>query len=202
MSARTREVGSPDRQIPMRIPLFKVHMPPRDRLMPQLETVLYSGQIGEGEVVKQFEAAFGRFVGNPNALSFASGTAALHTALILAGVGPGDDVISTAMTAEPTNMAVLHAGATPVWADVDPDSGNVVGGVDSSIASPIGRRRSSSCTTRGVPVAIGRDPRNRGAARRAGHRGCRPRAGRIATTASRLARTPSTSCSRFRPSST
>jgi dTDP-4-amino-4,6-dideoxygalactose transaminase len=109
----------------MRIPLFKVHMPPREQLMPRLESVLYSGQIGEGEIVKQFEAAFGRFVHNPNALSFSSGTAALHTALILAGVRPGDEVISTPMTAEPTNMAVMHAGATPVWADVNPHSGNV-----------------------------------------------------------------------------
>ena len=76
--------------------------------MPQLESVLYSGQIGEGEVVKQFEATLRPFIGNPNTLSFASGTAALHTALMLAGVERGDEVISTPMTAEPTNMAVLH----------------------------------------------------------------------------------------------
>jgi dTDP-4-amino-4,6-dideoxygalactose transaminase len=109
----------------MRIPLFKVHLPAREVLMPRLEEVLYSGQIGEGEVVRQFESEFGRFIGNPNALSFSSGTAALHTALILAGVKPGDEVISTAMTAEPTNMAILHAGANPVWADVDPANGNI-----------------------------------------------------------------------------
>src|SRR6188472_4117441 len=107
----------------MRIPLFKVHLPPRDRLMPRRESVLYSGQVGEGEVVKEFEAGFGRLVENPNALSFSSGTAALHTALILSGVKAGDEVISTPMTAEPTNMAVMHAGARLVWADVDPLSG-------------------------------------------------------------------------------
>jgi len=94
----------------MRIPLFKVHLPPPEVLMPRLEEVLYSGQIGEGEVVRQFESEFGRFIGNPNTLSFSSGTAALHTALILAGVKPGDEVISTAMTAEPTNMAILRKG--------------------------------------------------------------------------------------------
>ena len=108
-----------------RIPLFKVHMPPRDQLMPRLESVLYSGQIGDGDVVKQFEEAFGRFVGNPHTLAVSSGTAALHAALLLAGVTPGDEVISTPMTAEPTNMAVLHAGARLVWADVDPQSGNM-----------------------------------------------------------------------------
>ena len=64
-----------------RIPLFKVHVPPRESLLPRLEAVLYGGQIGDGEIVKQFEEAFGRFVGNPRALALSSGTAALHTAL-------------------------------------------------------------------------------------------------------------------------
>jgi perosamine synthetase len=107
------------------IPLFKVHVPPRDVLLPRLEAVLYSGQIGEGETVKQFEAEFGRFIGNPRALAVSSGTAALHVALLLAGAGAGDEVISTPMTAEPTNMAILHTGAMLVWADVDPSSGNM-----------------------------------------------------------------------------
>ena len=93
--------------------------------MPKLEATLYSGQISEGEAVRCFESRFGQFVGNSNVLSFYSGTAALHTALILAGVTPGDEVISTAMTAEPTNMAILHAGAKPIWADVEPLSGNM-----------------------------------------------------------------------------
>jgi dTDP-4-amino-4,6-dideoxygalactose transaminase len=109
----------------MRIPLFKVHVPPRELLLPRLESVLYSGQIGDGEVVKQLEAEFGRFIGNPRALAVSSGTAALHVALLLADVGPGDEVISTPMTAEPTNMAILHTGARVVWADVDPQSGNM-----------------------------------------------------------------------------
>jgi len=107
------------------IPLFKVHMAPRAALMPRLEEVLYGGQISEGEPVAEFERRFGDFVGNPRCLSFYSGTAALHVALLLAGVGPGDDVVSTPMTAEPTNLAILHAGATPRWADVDPSNGNV-----------------------------------------------------------------------------
>jgi perosamine synthetase len=139
----------------MRIPLFKVHLPPRETLMPRLEEVLYSGQIGEGETVRQFESEFGRFIGNPNALSFSSGTAALHTALILAGVRPGDEVISTAMTAEPTNMAILHAGAKPVWADVDPASGNIAA---ESIAEKIGPKTRTVVVVHyaGVPASIGR----------------------------------------------
>ncbi len=107
------------------IPLFKVFMAPEAALLPRLRDVLYSGQIGEGQPVAEFERRFGAFSGQPNMLSFCSGTAALHTALLLAGAGPGDEVISTAMTAEPTNLAILHAGAQVVWADVDPRNGNL-----------------------------------------------------------------------------
>src|SRR5689334_22002809 len=137
----------------MRIPLFKVHLPAREVLMPRLEAVLYSGQIGEGEVVKQFESEFGRFIGNTNTLSFSSGTAALHTALILAGVRPGDEVISTPMTAEPTNMAVMHAGAKPVWADVDPNNGNLAA---DSIAARIGPKTKAILVVHyaGIPASI------------------------------------------------
>ncbi len=107
------------------IPLFKVFLPPREALMPRLEEIIYSGQISEGLPVSDFERRFGNFVGCPNILSFYSGTAALHGALVLAGVKPGDEVISTAMTAEPTNMAILHAGGKVIWADVDPANGNL-----------------------------------------------------------------------------
>lgn len=107
------------------IPLFKVYLPPRAALMPRLEEILYSGQISEGAPVAEFERRFGGYIGCPDMLSFYSGTAALHGALVLAGVKPGDEVISTAMTAEPTNMAILHAGGKIVWADVDPANGNL-----------------------------------------------------------------------------
>jgi len=107
------------------IPLFKVFMAPEECLLPALREVLYSGQISEGERVESFEREFAAFIGHPRVLSLYSGTAALHTALMLAGVGPGDEVISTAMTAEPTNLAILYAGGSVVWADVDPASGNI-----------------------------------------------------------------------------
>ena len=107
------------------IPLFKVFMPPREDLLPSLQDILYSGMISEGAPVVEFEQRFGERVGCPHILSHYSGTAALHTALTLAGVKPGDEVISTAMTAEPTNMAILHAGGKIVWADVDPANGNL-----------------------------------------------------------------------------
>ena len=100
------------------IPLFKPYIPPRDALMPRLEEILYSGYIAEGDATKEFERKFASFIDFPDVVATSSCTAALHMALILAGVGPGDEVISTPMTAVPTNMAILHTGAKIVWADV------------------------------------------------------------------------------------
>jgi dTDP-4-amino-4,6-dideoxygalactose transaminase len=64
-------------------------------------------------------------VGSGNALSLNSGTAALHIALVLAGVRTGDEVISTALTAEPTNVAIKMSGARVRYADVDYRTGNI-----------------------------------------------------------------------------
>jgi dTDP-4-amino-4,6-dideoxygalactose transaminase len=118
------------------IPLFKVFLAPEGELMPRLRDVLYSGQISEGAPVYEFERKFSAFVGLPNILSFYSGTAALHAALILAGVKAGDEVISTPMTAEPTNMAIRHAGGEIVWADVDPANGNLTAAAISEQITP------------------------------------------------------------------
>ena len=107
------------------LPLVKVNLPPKEILMPELEEVLYGGVIAEGEEVYKFEAEFVSKFGVPSAVAMSSGTAALHCALMLAGVGDGDLVISTAMTAEPTNLSILHAGARVVWADVDPATGQI-----------------------------------------------------------------------------
>ena len=107
------------------LPLVKVSMPPREGLIPALEEVLYSGMIAEGEYVYRFESEFAQMFGLPNALAMNSGTSALHIALLMAGVGPGDEVITTSMTAEPTNIAILHAGGVPVFADVNPATGNL-----------------------------------------------------------------------------
>jgi perosamine synthetase len=107
------------------VPLVKVAMPPRERLMPALEEVLYSGMIAEGAASYKFEEEFARTFELPLALGMSSGTGALHVSLLLAGVRPGDEVITTSMTAEPTNTVILQTGATPVFADVDPTTGNM-----------------------------------------------------------------------------
>ena len=105
------------------IPLVKPYIPEREVLMPELEKILYSGYIAEGEAVYQFEAQFSKFIGNPFSLAVHAGTDALHLALLLAGVKPGDEVISTAMTAEPTNTTIAMTGARVVWGDVNPRNG-------------------------------------------------------------------------------
>jgi len=110
---------------PPTIPIVKVAMPPRERLMPALEQVLYSGFVAEGESVYEFERRFAAAFGLPTALAMSSGTAALHLALLMSGVRPGDEVVTTSMTAEPTNIVILQCGARPVFADVDPASGNL-----------------------------------------------------------------------------
>lgn len=104
-------------------PVVKVFMPPKEVLMPALEEVLYSGMIGEGEYVYSFEDKFKSTFGIENGFAVSSGTAALHIALLLAGVTNGDEVITTSMTAEPTNTSILQAGGSPVFADVDPKTG-------------------------------------------------------------------------------
>jgi len=103
--------------------LVKPYIAPREEMMPELEKILYSGYIAMGEAVDEFEEKFGVYIENPNVLSLNSGTAALHIALLLLGIGPGHEVISTAMTAEPTNTTIAITGAKIVWADVDIKTG-------------------------------------------------------------------------------
>jgi dTDP-4-amino-4,6-dideoxygalactose transaminase len=136
------------------IPLFRVFLPPRDELMPALEQTLYSGQISIGPPVEEFERAFAEAFGLPRACAVSSGTAGLHLALLLAGAGEGDEVISTAMTAEPTNLAIRHAGARVVWADVDPRNGNIS---PADVAALVGPRTRAIVAVDygGIPVDLG-----------------------------------------------
>lgn len=82
------------------IPLVKPYIAPPDEMMPELENILYSGYIAEGEAVYRFEEEMGDFLGNPKVLALNSGTAALHIALTILGVGEKDEIISTPMTAK------------------------------------------------------------------------------------------------------
>ncbi|WP_210529329.1 DegT/DnrJ/EryC1/StrS family aminotransferase [Rubellimicrobium arenae] len=82
--------------------------------------VLRSGTYVLGEPVERFESAFARYCGSRHAIALNTGTSALHLALLAAGIGPGDEVITVSMTFVATTAAILYAGATPVFVDIDP----------------------------------------------------------------------------------
>ncbi|HEU5111311.1 MAG TPA: DegT/DnrJ/EryC1/StrS family aminotransferase [Micromonosporaceae bacterium] len=84
--------------------------------------VLRSDWLTTGPTVDKLEAAFAAEVGTAAAVAVSSGTAALHLALAAVGVGPGDEVIVPAITFVATANSAVYLGATPVFADVDPDT--------------------------------------------------------------------------------
>jgi len=84
--------------------------------------VLRSDWLTTGPQVPAFERALAEFVGVPEAVAVSSGTAALHTAMDAAGVGPGTEVIVPVMTFVASANAAVFQGATPVFSDVDPDT--------------------------------------------------------------------------------
>ncbi|WP_454050373.1 DegT/DnrJ/EryC1/StrS family aminotransferase [Cellulomonas sp. Marseille-Q8402] len=87
--------------------------------------VLESGWVAQGPRVAAFERAFAAEQGADHAVAVSSCTAALHLALVVAGVGPGDDVVVPSFSFIATTNAVVYVGARPVFADVDPATGNV-----------------------------------------------------------------------------
>jgi dTDP-4-amino-4,6-dideoxygalactose transaminase len=94
----------------------------RDDLDAAFARVLGRGRYILGPEVEAFEAEFAAFIGARYAVGVASGTDALEIALRALGVGLGDEVIVPALTAAPTALAVLASGASPVFADVEPDT--------------------------------------------------------------------------------
>ncbi len=102
---------------------FSVHMP--DSVKEPLLKTLFSGYIGEGEKVKEFEKKISEKFNIRNCVALNSGTSALRLALSLIGVGPGDEVISTPYTALATNTAILEQYATPVFADIKHETVNI-----------------------------------------------------------------------------
>ncbi len=86
---------------------------------------LRSGWIGRGPRVSRFEEQFAVYKGVPEAVALQSCSSALLLALRAGGVGPGDEVITSPMTYCATINAIIHAGARPVLADIDPDTLNL-----------------------------------------------------------------------------
>jgi dTDP-4-amino-4,6-dideoxygalactose transaminase len=85
-------------------------------------SVLGSGEYILGLEVRDFEREFAAYCGSKEAVAVNSGTSALHLALLAAGVGSGDEVITVSMTFVATASAISYTGATPVFVDIDPDT--------------------------------------------------------------------------------
>jgi len=109
---------------PGNIVLFHPHI--SDRAVDAVTKVLKSRWIGQGPLVEEFEQKFGaRFAGQYPTLAVRAGTDALHLAYILAGLQPGDEVISPLFTCTATNIPLLYLGVKIVFADVQLDTLNI-----------------------------------------------------------------------------
>lgn len=84
--------------------------------------VMKSGMIAQGPVTAEFEKKFADFCGTKHAIATSNGTTALHCAIYAAGIKEGDEVITTPFTFVATANSILMQGATPIFADINPDS--------------------------------------------------------------------------------
>jgi perosamine synthetase len=88
--------------------------------------VLRSGRLSLGPTIDRFEEAFAEAVGAPYAAAVSSGTAGLHLLCITAGVGPGDEVVTSPYSFVASANCAIYEGATPVFADIDRRTLNLV----------------------------------------------------------------------------
>jgi len=107
----------------MHVEFFKHNIGPEEKQ--SVSEVLDTVFLTTGDTVALFEESFAEYVGANACIGLTSCTAALHLSLLALGIGPGDEVITTPMTFVATSLAILHAGATPVWVDVEPETGNL-----------------------------------------------------------------------------
>lgn len=97
----------------------------REEILAAIDRVASQASFTLGAEVEAFEREFAQFSGLPFAVAVNSGTSALHLALLAAGIGPGDEVITTSNTFIATVETILYTGAKPVFADIDPRTANL-----------------------------------------------------------------------------
>ncbi len=107
----------------MKIPLTVPYLGKEEKRA--VAKVLDSGWLVQGQRVAEFEDRFSNYTGAKYAVATSSCTTALHLALVLDGIGPGDEVICPSYTYVATANAILYAGAKPVLVDIDPDTFNI-----------------------------------------------------------------------------
>jgi dTDP-4-amino-4,6-dideoxygalactose transaminase len=95
-----------------------------------------SGWVAQGPRVAEFEEKFAACVDAEHAVAVSSCTTALHLALIVAGVGPGDDVVVPSFSFVATTNAAVYVGANPVFADVDSSTGNLTRATIEAVLTP------------------------------------------------------------------
>lgn len=103
------------------IPLLKVFM--AESAHAALKPVLESGQLAAGRQVAEFEARLAAWLDAPDAVALGDASGALTLALYLAGVRPGDEVITSPLACSATLMPIANLFARPVWCDIDPHTG-------------------------------------------------------------------------------
>ena len=106
----------------MKIPFQRLAADSDPGVRQAVERVLASGRFVLGPEVEAFERAFAASIGVAHTVGVASGTDAITLALVAAGIGPGDRVLTAAFSTGYTAIGIRHAGATPVFADVEPES--------------------------------------------------------------------------------
>ncbi len=107
----------------MKIPIAKPFLGPEEE--EAAARAIRSGWVSQGPVVREFEERFADYVGAKHAVATTSCTTALHAALVISGIGPGDEVVVPSLSFIATANAVVHAGAKPAFADIDPETCNV-----------------------------------------------------------------------------
>ncbi|MDO8653793.1 MAG: aminotransferase class V-fold PLP-dependent enzyme [Undibacterium sp.] len=103
------------------ISLFKVFV--ADSTSAALEPVLHSGHLANGARVQSFEVALANWLGAPRVVALSDASAGIVMALTLAGVRPGDEVITSPIACAATLMPIANLFAKPVWCDIDPLTG-------------------------------------------------------------------------------